>query len=507
MVVDAELQVQARRKTRRIFILRILDKGLFGAHTRHQLQRGRSQRHGQRLFEVGREVVHVGNIGIGAGAVPVGCKGGGRIILSLPDVAVGAPRRADLGIAMHVAPAADPSGLEVRRIVELLGVDIARGIESRRKHFGDIIALAFGMDGRGLRGRRLVGVPACELVGIAERSIEIDARDPRFVEQPFERRIGPQGVVAHLLPLAHLRVGVVFGIHAADVGRHAEVETQDLGEGVLVIERNARARIGAVGRRGVLHGPRVLHAAVQHAAVRTQIETLRGGDLFSAGIGRKHQRIGRLALAGRNLHHARRNIAVLGRRHARHHLDRLDIRRSDVAGARARHLAQRSVGRNTHAVHLDGRAERGVSGRGTAAAQRKDVVFGQIGIYRLAARQQRRNIRSVHHLQVVDGVAADRPRGGHGIGRLLGRDDDAFQFQIVLRRIEQDTPHAGADVEFGFRGRISQTRHHETGRAFGHALHGKIAVAVGHGPQSGLRQLDDSLSDRFVGALDQHPPR
>ena len=363
------------------------------------------------------------------------------------------------------------------------------------------------MDGRGLRGRRLVGVPACKLVGIAERSIEIDARDPRFVEQPFERRIGPQGVVAHLLPLAHLRVGVVFGIHAADVGRHAEVETQDLGEGVLVIERNARARIGAVGRRGVLHGPRVLHAAVQHAAVRTQIETLRGGDLFGAGIGRKHQRIGRLALAGRNLHHARRNIAVLGRRHARHHLDRLDIRRSDVAGARARHLAQRSVGRNTHAVHLDGRAERGVSGRGTAAAQRKDVVFGQIGIYRLAARQQRRNIRSVHHLQVVDGVAADRPRGGHGIGRLLGRDDDAFQFQIVLRRIEQDTPHAGADVEFGFRGRISQTRHHETGRAFGHALHGKIAVAVGHGPQSGLRQLDDSLSDRFVGALDQHPPR
>ena len=103
-------------------------------------------------------------------------------------------------------------------------------------------------------------MPACELIGIAERSIEIDTRDPRFVEQPFERRIGPQGVVAHLLPLAHLRVGVVFGIHAADVGRHAEVETQDLGEGVLVIERNARARIGAVGRRGVLHGPRVLHA-------------------------------------------------------------------------------------------------------------------------------------------------------------------------------------------------------------------------------------------------------
>ena len=47
-----------------------------------------------------------------------------------------------------------------------------------------------------------------------------------------------------LLPLAHLRVGVVFGIQAANVGRHAEIETQNLGEGVLVIERNARARIG-----------------------------------------------------------------------------------------------------------------------------------------------------------------------------------------------------------------------------------------------------------------------
>lgn len=55
---------------------------------------------------------------------------------------------------------------------------------------------------------------------------------------------------------------------------------------------------------------------------------------------------------------------------------------------------------------------------------------------------------------------------------------------------------------------VAYPRHDTTKRSrLWHALHGKIAVAVGHGPQSGLRQLDDSLSDRFVGALDQHPPR
>ena len=507
MVVDAEFQIEAWREARRILVLRILDKGLFGTQARHQLQRGRPQRHSQRLLHVGREVMHIGDVRIRTGAVPVRREGGGRIVLPVPDIAVGTPRSADLGIAVHVAPAAHPRGLEVGRIVELLGIDVFGRIIDRREHLGDVIPFLFGMDGR--KGGRIevIGALACKVVGIVERRVEVQARDPRPVQQPFERGVGTQHIVTHLLPLAFLGIGVVLGIHTADIGRYAEIETQNLGEGILVVERQPRAGIGGVGRRGVLRGPRILDVAVQHPVVPPQVEALRGGDLFGARIGGERHRIGRLALAGRDFHHTRRNVAVFGRRYSGHHLDRLDVGRRQVACAGTRRVAQRSIGGKAYAVDLDGRTERRIAGRAPAAAQRKDIVLHQVGINRFATRQQCRDVRRIDHLQVVDGIAADRTRRSHGVGRLLGRHHDALQFQVILGGIKPDRPHPRTHVDLGFGGNEPQAGNDKTRFPGRDSLHREVSVGIGHGPQSGLRQFDDCLSDRLAGILYKHPSR
>ena len=451
--------------------------------------------------------MHIGDVRIRTGAVPVRREGGGRIVLPVPDIAVGSPRSADLGIAVHVAPAAHPRGLEVGRIVELLGIDVFGRVIDRREHIGDIIPFLFGMDCR--KGGRIevVGALARKVVGIVERRIEIQARDPRPVQQPFERGVGTQHIVAHLLPLAFLGIGVVFGIHTADIGRHAEVEAQHLGEGILVVERQPRAGIGGVGRRRVLRGPRILDVAVQHAAVLPQVEALRGGDLFGAGVGGECHRIGRLALAGRDFHHARRDVAVFGRRYAGHHLDRLDVGRRQVTCAGTRRVAQRSIGGKAYAVDFDGRTERRIAGRASAAAQRKDIVLHQVGVDRLAARQQCRDVRRIDHLQVVDGIAADRTRRSHGIGRLLGRNHDALQFQVILGGIKPDLPHTRTHVYLGLGRNEPQAGDDEARFPGRDTPHREIPVGIGHGPQSGLRQFDDRLSDRLVGVLYKHPPR
>lgn len=183
--------------------------------------------------------------------------------------------------------------------------------------------------------------------------------------------------------------------------------------------------------------------------VPPQVEALRGGDLFGARIGGERHRIGRLALAGRDFHHARRDVAVFGRRYAGHHLDRLDVGRRQVTCAGTRRVAQRSIGGKAYAVDLDGRTERRIAGRAPAAAQRKDIVLHQVGINRFATRQQCRDVRRIDHLQVVDGIAADRTRRSHGVGRLLGRHHDALQFQVILGGIKPDRPHPRTHVDLG----------------------------------------------------------
>lgn len=153
-------------------------------------------------------------------------------------------------------------------------------------------------------------------------------------------------------------------------------------------------------------------------------------------IGRQRQRVGGFALAGLQPHDTRRNIAVFDRRNARDDFDRFDVGRSDVAGAGTFQISQRSIGRKAYSIDLDRRAERCVADRRTAVAQREPRVVHQVGIDGLAARQQGRNIRCVDHLEVVDGIAADRARGRHGVGYLAGRYDNIFQRQVVFGQID-----------------------------------------------------------------------
>lgn len=137
----------------------------------------------------------------------------------------------------------------------------------------------------------------------------------------------------------------------------------------------------------------------------------------------------------------------------------------------------------------------------------KTIVLHQVGINRFATRQQCRDVRRIDHLQVVDGIAADRTRRSHGVGRLLGRHHDALQFQVILGGIKPDRPHPRTHVDLGFGGNEPQAGNDKTRFPGRDSLHREVSVGIGHGPQSGLRQFDDCLSDRLAGILYKHPSR
>ncbi len=504
LLADAVFEVQARRKAGRLLVRRILDPGLLGPQTGHELQRRTAQRHREHLLDIPCEVVHVRDIGIRTRTVTIRRQCRIVVICTLPHVAVGTPCGADLGTAVHPAPMTHPGGFQPGGIVELLGIDIAQRIVGSRKHIRDEISCVLAMHRRVGDGHGLVFASTHKIVGIGDRRVEIDVGNPFAVELPFERRIGPQGVVARLLPLSDHRIGVFVGIHAADVGRRTDIETQHLGERILVVERNSRTRIGSIGRHGILRRPRILEVGVQHAVRIAQIESFGGRNLLGARISREHDRIGCLALAGRNLDHARRQIAVLGRGDARHDLDRLDVRRSDVARADARHGIERRIGRQTHTVDLDRRTERRIACVRPAAAQREWSIYGQIGIHGLAARQQRRDVRSVDHLEVVDGIRPDGARGGHRIGRLPGCHHHAFEREVVLGKIQYERIVIPSDRHLDNGRRIAQARHGEASRTRRHAFHTEAPLAVGHSPQPVVGQFDHGLPHGAIGSGRQH---
>ena len=500
-VVQPEGEVQTRRKALRTVVARGADPRLLGAQPRHELQRGAlAQPQGEELLDVGREVVHVGDLREGPRAVVGRRERLVGVIEAAPHVAVGPPGEARLGVAPQPSPAADPRRLERGGVVELLGVDALRGVVARREHHGQVVPLLRGVDGRLRRGARLVAVRPVQAVLEVERGRELKVGQPRAVEQPAQRGGSPEGILASPLPLAHLGIGVVLRIKAADVARHSGVEAQHPGEGAAEGERKARARVGRIGRDGVLRGARILDAAVHHAPLAPEVEALRGGNLLGVGVGREEQHPGGQPLARGDAHQTRPQVAVLGRRDARYDLDRLDGGRGDVARRGARHPVERRVGREAEAVDLDGRREAGVAARNAAVAQREAEVLRQVGVDRLAARQQRRHVGGIHHLEVVDGAPLDAARGGDGLLLLRGGHHDALEAQALLLHPQVEFGGRLPHLDVVLHGDVAQAREREALESRRDAPQREAPLAVGHGPQPADGQLDHRLGDGLAAA-------
>ncbi len=103
-VGDAVFHVETRRVVGRVPVVRIFDESLFETETGHQLQRRAAERQGQHLFEIGRYVVHVGDVGVGARTVAVGGRRRIVVVGAVTDVPFGPPRDAEFRVAVHPPP-------------------------------------------------------------------------------------------------------------------------------------------------------------------------------------------------------------------------------------------------------------------------------------------------------------------------------------------------------------------------------------------------------------------
>ena len=172
------------------------------------------------------------------------------------------------------------------------------------------------------------------VVGRRERATQREVGNPRLVQQPLQFHIGTQCVVALLGVGVQLAVGVVLRTVTANVACQADVQNQGrrlAEEGVHVVQRQDVALVGRVGRCSVAERVGVLQRGIQHTTVLSEVKTFVDGNLTRMLVYLAFYDKGRLTLAGIHLHHAVRQVAVFHRRNACHHLDALDVRRTDGA--------------------------------------------------------------------------------------------------------------------------------------------------------------------------------
>ena len=108
---------------------------------------------------------------------------------------------------------------------------------------------------------------------------------------------------------------------------------------------------------------------------------------------------------------------------------------------------------------------------------------------------------------MVDGISADRARGGHGIGHFAGRYDDAFQCKVVFGQIDAERIHAGDHIDIELGRRVTETRNDERRFTAGYVADDETALLVGNRPQPVIGDFDDGFADRMVGVLHENTAR
>ena len=416
--------IQTRREGRHGAVGRLPDPRDVAAQAARQAERrAAADRQGDLLLGEERKVVHERQQVV---TVFAPRRGIAQVVVVEPAPEVSARRELRPGhrLAPHAAPVARPVGLGLERIAQRFGVGarervpIARGAQDDPGRgvvvvvLRDVVTRLGGVDAGLRRGAAPVLVHLGEAVAVRYGALQGEVGDPPLVEQPGKLHGTPHGPVARpRIGLLEL-VGVGLGVVSAEVARRRKGQLQGA---VLRIVKGSRvgdvqivAVVGRIGRSDVGDRTGPLHIEVEDAPA--DHEALAQGDLLGLRLGRHLDDERGFALARADLHDAVRQVAVLDRRDAGDHLDRLDVRDAEVAQVGALGFGERRIVRKPHAVHLDGRAERGVAQFAAAARMQGDAraARGQVLVAdRLAAGQQRGNVVDVEHLGMFDRAAVD----------------------------------------------------------------------------------------------------
>ena len=253
------LGIETGRQTRSTAVVAAWDEGDVLAQACRDLQRRAPPGgYGQTILHKEPEVVHRGLV-----AVAIGPPGGGIahvvVIDSAARIVVVAVFGARLQRAGQLLSAGDPfiSQLGVGRPWLAVAATLHIPVACRPEDdvclgvgiivLGYMIPLCSGMNiglSGGAAGVVVIGVQPVR--GTEGRS-ELQLSDERFVQQPFQREVSAEGVVAHFAVAVEVVVGVALGVVATDIGTQTHVEGQRraLSEPcVRIVQREGIALIG-----------------------------------------------------------------------------------------------------------------------------------------------------------------------------------------------------------------------------------------------------------------------
>ena len=155
-------------------------------------------------------------------------------------------------------------------------------------------------------------------------------------------------------------------------------------------------------------------------------------------------------------------------------------------------------------IHLYRRTERRIARQGTAAPQDQLVVRRQVRIEGLPARQKGGNVRHARHLQMIQGVAAQGPRGAGCIFRLAGRHPHLVQGQGIHLEGKIRFVPAYRNGDCLFMGNKAQATHLQFIGARLDVLQKITAFGIGYGPKVVFVQFQNGTGNRFSSLRFRH---